>query len=107
MVHAFVGGGDGGVVSVTWEEAYFHLGHGYREKYLRDIQVHVPCGGGEIASGSTPQLLLEPSKDAEGLHSARIEVPIENKYNAVRLVYSIFEAGEPQPLAQGEVWEED
>lgn len=47
MVHAFVGGGDGGVVSVTCEEAYFHLGHGYREKYLRDIQVHVPCGGGD------------------------------------------------------------
>jgi len=66
----------------------------------------IPAGV-EIASGSTPQLLLEPSKDAEGLHSARIEVPIENKYNAVRLVYSIFEAGEPQPLAQGEVWEED
>jgi len=63
--------------------------------------------GVEIASGSTPQLLLEPSKDAEGLHSARIEVPLENKYNAVRLVYSIFDAGEPQPLAQGEVWKED
>lgn len=44
MVHAFVGGGDGGVVSVPWEEAYFHLGHGDREKYLRDIRVHVMDG---------------------------------------------------------------
>ncbi|HEL3809140.1 TPA: hypothetical protein UMT89_000451 [Stenotrophomonas maltophilia] len=63
--------------------------------------------GVEIASGSTPELALEPSKDAEGLHLAKIEVPIENQYNAVRLVYSLFEGGEQQPLAEGEVWEKD
>ncbi len=63
--------------------------------------------GTEIASASTPQLTLAPSQDAEGLHLAQVEIPIESKYNAVRLIYSLFDAGEEQPLAQGEVWEQD
>jgi hypothetical protein len=63
--------------------------------------------GVEIASGATPQLVLEASQDGGGLHVAKIEKAIGNKYNAVRLVYSLFDAGEDQPVAQGEVWESD
>lgn len=44
MVHAYTDGGPDGVISVPWEEAYFHLGHGEGEKYLRDIRCHVMDG---------------------------------------------------------------
>ncbi|WP_277380794.1 DUF6708 domain-containing protein [Stenotrophomonas maltophilia] len=44
MVHAFVGKGEDGVITVPWDDAYFHLGHGQSERSLRDIRVHVMDG---------------------------------------------------------------
>lgn len=44
MVHAYTDEGPSGVISVPWEEAYFHLGHGEGEKFLRDIRCHVMDG---------------------------------------------------------------
>lgn len=44
MVHAYTDAGSAGVISVPWDDAYFHLGHGEREKFLRDIRCHVMEG---------------------------------------------------------------
>ena len=44
MVHAYTDAGPSGVISVPWDHAYFHLGHGEGETFLRDIRCHVMDG---------------------------------------------------------------
>jgi hypothetical protein len=44
MVHAYTDAGPSGVISVPWDKAYFHLGHGQGETFLRDIRCHVMDG---------------------------------------------------------------
>lgn len=48
MMHAFFGGCEGGVVSVPWEAAFFHIGHGHGdEAFLRDLRCHVRAADGK------------------------------------------------------------
>jgi hypothetical protein len=44
MVHAFRHNGPGGVVSVPWEQAFFFIGEGVQQKYIRDLRCHVLDG---------------------------------------------------------------
>ncbi|MDR2872138.1 MAG: hypothetical protein LBV45_06385 [Xanthomonadaceae bacterium] len=44
MVHAFQHNGPGGVVSVPWEQAFFFIGEGAHQKYIRDLRCHVLDG---------------------------------------------------------------
>lgn len=49
MVHAFVRNGAGGVISVPWDKAFFHIGKADGEEtYLRDLRCHVLDGSGAI-----------------------------------------------------------
>jgi hypothetical protein len=44
MIHVFRHNGPGGVLSVPWDEAYFHVGHGTYEEELLDLRGHVMNG---------------------------------------------------------------
>lgn len=49
MVHAFVHNGPGGVISVPWDKAFFHIGKADGEEtYLRDLRCHVVDESGSI-----------------------------------------------------------
>jgi hypothetical protein len=41
MVHAFLHNGPDGVISVPWDQAYFHIGHGLDDPYFIDVRCHV------------------------------------------------------------------
>jgi hypothetical protein len=44
MVHVFRHNGPGGVLSVPWEQVYFHIGHGRIDKAFLDVRGHVMDG---------------------------------------------------------------
>ncbi|MGY0560032.1 DUF6708 domain-containing protein [Luteimonas sp. A277] len=44
MVHVFRGKSQGGVLTVPWDEVFWHIGRGYEQKFLCDVRGHVLDG---------------------------------------------------------------
>jgi hypothetical protein len=71
MVHVFRHNGPGGVLSVPWDQVFFHIGRGWDRKELRDIR-------GEVLDGDTIVDMF-----ALG-HAASSERPVREMWEFIR-----------------------
>ena len=85
------------------QEVHYRL-EGYED--MPNLSTERVASGVDFGSSATAPLIFEQDSENGAVYVAPIRQVVPNKFNVVRLIYSLHEKG-GEPIARGEVWEKD